>query len=144
MPPLVDIILHGRVVDNDTLFPHLMMGFWIHVIMPLQFFKLLKNVVTIYLFWNLQLQFFYLNRVILYVFDAFGLTRRPTYFSYYPKYPCCFSPSLTAALEHTQPSCRIVSIALIMLPYRIFGLCGTIINEREKKIGSHARPGVNT
>ena len=39
MPPLVDIILHGRVVDNGTLFPHLMMGFWIHVIMPLQLFQ---------------------------------------------------------------------------------------------------------
>ena len=35
--------------------------------------------------------------------------------------------------------CRIVSMALTTLPHRTFGLCGTIINEREseerKKLG---------
>ena len=29
--------------------------------------------------------------------------------------------------------CRIVSMALTTLPHRTFGLCGTIINEREKR-----------
>jgi len=29
--------------------------------------------------------------------------------------------------------CRIVSMALTTLPHRTFGLCGTIINERERE-----------
>ena len=48
-----------------------------------------------------------------------------------------------------NPPCRMVSIALNILPHRTFYLCGTIINEREREwkeeeTGSHARPSVTT
>ena len=44
-------------------------------------FQLWKNAIIIHVIGNLPLQFFTsLNRAILYVFDAFGPTRRPAYF----------------------------------------------------------------
>ena len=52
--------------------------FWIHAI---TIFEVLRYATTIHIFRNLPLQFsHFLNRAILYVFDALGPTRRPPYF----------------------------------------------------------------
>ena len=69
---------------------------WVFLIHAIIIFDVLRYAITIHLFRNLPLQFSHsLNRAILYVFDAFGPTRRPVYFCMVQNTPWCFSPSLT-------------------------------------------------